>query len=60
MEALVMTIIPIKDKRVRLNIDVLISRTHDEAAQGLGQKTKISSILRTNQSACNEHKSIQI
>ena len=38
MEALVMTIIPIKDKRVRLNIKVLISRAHDEAAQGLGPK----------------------
>ena len=32
MEALVVTIIPIRDKRVWLNIEVLISRTHDEAA----------------------------
>ena len=32
MEALVVTIIPIRDKRVWLNIEVLISKTHVEAA----------------------------
>ena len=38
MEALVVTIIPIRDKRAWLNIEVLISRIHGEAAKGLGPK----------------------
>lgn len=51
MIALVVTILPITDKRVWLNIEVLISRTHDELLRDLDQRTEISSILRTNQSA---------
>ena len=38
MEALVVTILAIRDKRVWLNIEVPMSRTHDETAQGLGPK----------------------
>ena len=38
MEALVVNILAIRDQRVWLNIEALISRTHDEAAYGLGPK----------------------
>jgi hypothetical protein len=40
MEALAVTILAIKGKSVWLNIEVPISRTHDEAAQELGPKNQ--------------------
>ena len=39
MEALVVTILAIRDQSVWLNTEVPIFRTHDEAAQGLAPKS---------------------